>query len=77
VVEPRGEEDELRVENYRPFEMLLDPEVDADALDRSQNTDKARTPADDSVGEGPGLVRGVELRGFEPLTFSLRTRRTR
>ena len=26
------EEDKLRVENARPFEMLLDPEVNADAL---------------------------------------------
>ncbi len=55
--------------------MLLDPEVNANALNWSQITDKARTPANDSIGKGSSLVRGVELRGFEPLTFSLRTRR--
>ncbi len=69
------EDDQLRVENNRPFEMLLDPEVNANALNWTQNDDKARTPANDSVGKGSSLVRGVELRGFEPLTFSLRTRR--
>ena len=37
------EDDELRVENNRPFEMLLDPEVNADALTWAENADKART----------------------------------
>lgn len=31
------EDDQLRVENNRPFEMLLDPEVIASALNWSQN----------------------------------------
>ncbi len=44
------EDDELRVENARPFEMLLDPEVNADALTWAANADKARTPALDSSG---------------------------
>ena len=68
------EDDDLRVENNRPFEMLLDPEVNANALNWVQNADKARTPANDSIGKGSSLVRGVELRGLEPLTPSLRTR---
>ncbi len=32
------EDDELRVENNRPFEMLLDPEVNADALTWAETT---------------------------------------
>ena len=56
------EDDELRVENNRPFEMLLDPEVNANALNWAQNADKARTPANDSAGKGSSLVRGVDLR---------------
>ncbi len=68
------EDDEIRVENNRPFEMLLDPEVNANALNWAQNADKARTPANDSVGKGSSLVRGVELTGLEPVTPSLRTR---
>ena len=69
------EDDELRVENNRPFEMLLDPQVNANALTWASDADKARTSTNVSVGKGSSLVRGVELRGFEPLTFSLRTRR--
>ena len=65
------EDNELRVENNRPFEMLLDPEVNANALNWTQNGDKARTPANDSIGKGSSLVRGVELRGLEPLTPTL------
>lgn len=34
-------DDELRVENNRPFEMLLAPEVNANALNWAQNADKA------------------------------------
>jgi hypothetical protein len=30
---------------------------------------------EDHVGKGSSLVRRVELRGFEPLAFSMRTRR--
>ena len=60
------EDDELRVENNRPFEMLLDPEVNADALTWAENADKARTPALDSSGQGSSLVRWVPPTGFEP-----------
>lgn len=69
------EDNELRVENKRPFETLLDPEVNANALNWTQNGNKARTPANDSIGKGSSLVRGVELRGIEPLTYSMRTSR--
>lgn len=36
---------------------------------------KAQTETIDD-GKGPSLVRGVEPRGIEPLTFSLRTKRS-
>ncbi len=68
------EDDQLRVENSRPFEMLLDPEVNANALNWTQNGNKARTPANDSVGKGSSLVRGVEQKGLEPSTPSMRPR---
>ena len=57
----------LRVENNRPFEMLLDPEINANALTWAQDSNKARTETIDD-GKGSSLVRGVELRGLEPLT---------
>ncbi len=69
------EDNELRVEHNRPFEMLLDPQVNANALTWAADANKARTSTNVSVGKGSSLVRRVELRGFEPLTFSLRTRR--
>ena len=69
------EDNELRVEHNRPFEMLLDPQVNANALTWAADANKARTSTNVSVGKGSSLVRWVELRGFEPLTFSLRTRR--
>ena len=55
------EVDQLRVENNRPFEMLLGPEINANVLNWTQNSNKARTPANDSVGKGSSLVRGVDL----------------
>ena len=63
------------VEHNRPFEMLLDPQVNANALTWAAEANKARTSANVSVGKGSSLVRAVELWGFEPQTFSLRTRR--
>ena len=69
------EDNELRVEHNRPFEMLLDPQVNANALTWAADADNARTSTNVSVGKGSSLVRGVELGGFEPPTFSLRTRR--
>ncbi len=65
------EDGELRVEHNRPFEMLLDPQVNANALTWAADTDKARTSTNIDVGKGSSLVRGVELRGFEPLTSSM------
>ena len=47
--------------------------VTANALTWAQDSNKARTETIDD-GKGSSLVRGVELRGFEPLTFSLRRR---
>lgn len=60
------EDDELRVENNRPFEMLLDPDISANALTWAADADKARTPALDSKGQGSSLVRWVPPVGFEP-----------
>ncbi len=65
------EDHELRVEHNRPFEMLLDPQVNANALTWAQDSNKARTSTNVSDGNGPSLVRGVELRGLEPLTPSM------
>lgn len=55
------EDDQLRVENNRPFEMLLDPEINANALTWAQESNKARTGTIDD-GKGSSLVRGVDLR---------------
>ena len=51
--------------------MLLDPQVNANALTWAADTNKARTSTNIDVGKGSSLVRGVELRGFEPLTSSM------
>jgi hypothetical protein len=47
------EDDQLRVENNRPFEMLLDPQINANALTWAQNGNKAR----------------IETKGFEPCAW--------
>ncbi|CEP27230.1 Recombinase [Propionibacterium freudenreichii subsp. freudenreichii] len=60
------ENDELRIENARPFEMLLDPAVNADALTWAADAHKARTPALDSSGQSSSLVHWVPPAGFEP-----------
>ncbi len=62
------EDDQLRMDHARPFEMLLDPEVAADALTWAANADKARTPALDPSGQGSSLVRWVPPTGLEPAT---------
>ena len=69
------EDNELRVEHNRPFEMLLDPQVNANALTWAADAHKARASTDVSVGKGSSLVRAVEVRGFEPLTFCMPCRR--
>ena len=65
------EDDDLHVEYARPYEMLLDPEINDNALTWAANADKARTQPNDSSGKGSSLVRGVEHRGLEPLTSTL------
>ena len=58
----------------RPFEMLLDPQVNANALTWAADANKARTSTNVSVGKGSSLVRAVEARGLEPLTPCLQSR---
>ena len=53
------EDNELRVEHNRPFEMLLDPQVNANALTWAADMNKARTSANASIGKGSSLVRAV------------------
>ena len=60
------EDDQLRVEHQRPYEMLTDPEVNANALTWAEDSNKARTPALVSKGQGSSLVPWVPLPGFEP-----------
>ena len=48
--------------------MLVDPQVNADALTWVADANKARTSASVSVGKGSSLVRGVDVKGLEPLT---------
>ncbi len=48
--------------------MLLDPEINANALTWAENADKTRTSTNVSVGKGSSLVRGVDVKGLEPLT---------
>ncbi len=54
------------MENARPFEMLLDREVNANAFTWVTDADKARTSANDSSGQGSSLVRWVPPPGLEP-----------
>ncbi len=46
--------------------MLLDPEVNANALTWAEDTNKARTPALVSKGQGSSLVPLVPAVGLEP-----------
>ncbi|WP_422934992.1 recombinase family protein [Sinomonas sp. P47F7] len=66
------EDDQLRVENARPFEMLLDPQINADALTWAANANKAQTSAIDPSGQGSNLVRRVGPVGLEPTTRGLK-----
>ncbi|MEZ4588681.1 MAG: recombinase family protein [Gemmatimonadales bacterium] len=65
------EDNEVRAENERPYDMLLDPQVNADALTWAANADKARTPTQHPLGQGSSLVHEVAGAGFEPATFGL------
>ena len=49
--------------------MLLDPQVNANALTWAADMNKARTSTNISVGKGSSLVRAVDVKGLEPLTF--------
>ena len=49
------EDNELRVEHNRPFEMILDPQVNANALTWATDAHKARTSTNISVGKGRAL----------------------
>lgn len=62
------EDNELRVEHNHPFEMLLDPQVNANALTWAADTNKARTTTNIDVGKGSSPVRGVGVEGLEPPT---------
>ena len=55
-------DEQLRVQNNRSFEMLLDPGTTANALTWAQDSNKARTETIDD-GKGSSLVRGVDLAG--------------
>ena len=57
-------------EHNRPFEMLLDPQVNPNALTWAA-TDKARTSTDIDAGVGSSHVRGVGAEGLEPPPSSL------
>ena len=54
------EDGELRGQHNRPFEMLLDPQVNANALTWAADTDKARTSTNIDDGLGSSLVRPVD-----------------
>lgn len=59
---------------HRPFEMLLDPQVNANALTWAADMNKARTSANVSIGKGSSLVRAVGPEGLEPSTYGLKVR---
>ncbi|WP_436327144.1 recombinase family protein [Brevibacterium sp. FAM 27836] len=65
------EDDELRVEYQRPYEMLLDPKINGNALNWAQDSKKARILANDSLGKGSSLVPWVGPEGLEPPTLSV------
>ena len=77
-------EDELslRPEHTQPFELLLDPEVQASALTWAktakggvQKCSEAQTPADSSSAEGLSLVRVATLTRLELATSAVTGRR--
>lgn len=75
-------EDDVEVELAEPFMTLLSDEMATVArVAASQQPENPRSPTSEKVkparGDGAGLKQTtlVELRGIEPLTFSMRTRR--
>lgn len=55
------EDNELRVERNRPFEMLLDPHVNVNALIWAADAHAARTSTNVSIGKSSSLMRAVEV----------------
>ncbi|MFV0426428.1 MAG: recombinase zinc beta ribbon domain-containing protein, partial [Beutenbergiaceae bacterium] len=50
------EDNTVRTENARPYEMLLDPEVNANALNWAANAGEARTSANNHTGQSSNLA---------------------
>lgn len=70
------DEDELQTEPTDAFAMLLDPSTQRAVRKRQMvGAGNVQTPARSYTDEGLNLVPRVDLRGFEPLTSSLRTKR--
>jgi hypothetical protein len=57
--------------------MLLDPQVNANALTWAADANQARTLANLSVGKGANLVRAVRPVGLEPTTYGVGSARAR
>ncbi len=67
------DDDAIHGEPGVPFNVFLDRDVQTLAVRQQGRTAESGTQTGDVVGLNNDLL--VELRGFEPLTFSLRTRR--
>lgn len=65
------EDNTLHVENERPYEVLLDPEVSANALNWAAGADEARTVPFVEMGQSSNLATWVPQIGIEPTTPSL------
>lgn len=70
------DEDEIDSAPAGTFAMVLDPTTQSVARERQLvASGNIQTPARSFADEGLNLMRRVDLRGFEPLTSSLRTKR--
>ena len=69
----KKDSDTVKGEPGQPFNVLFNPEVHTLALDHEAQGSDRRIQTENVAGLNNELL--VELRGFEPLTFSLRTRR--
>ena len=66
------EHGEVHAENTRPYDMLLDPEINANALTwAATNADKVQARSQHPLGQGLNLVRQVAVEGLEPPTRGL------
>ena len=70
------EDNDLHAEYARPYEMVLDPSIHADALTWASTDDKARTSTNESLVESSSLVRRVPPTGIEPATFGTGNQRS-